>query len=147
MLHCALISDVADSAYFQFDDFVDSGMFQPCLLVLVTALLGNKTFVGYVSRPGDCENLGSVHFQRKRLFCTLGVGTGLLTNFPGTRKRDQPIFRHKLVLLYLASLLLAGSPEPNPGPTQQDLCANESSHQWHCGTCDVTVQWKDRGVE
>ena len=55
-------------------------MFQPCFLVLVTTLLGYKTCVGDVSRPGDCENLGSVHFQRKKLFRTQGVGISLLTN-------------------------------------------------------------------
>ncbi|KAI8495881.1 hypothetical protein Bbelb_262970 [Branchiostoma belcheri] len=59
--------------------------------------------------------------------------------------------RQRLVLLYLASILLSDSyaPEPNPGPEEAVHGApvgSQSHSSWMCGTCDRTVGWDDRGL-
>lgn len=55
-------------------------------------------------------------------------------------------YRQRLVLLYLASILLSNSysPEPNPGP--ECLSDSQSRSSWLCGTCDRPVDWSDRGL-
>ena len=74
-----------------------------------------------------------------------------------------PTTHQRLVLLYLACLLLSNSyaPEPNPGPSphsdpstngatdpahSQTHSLSQTHSSWICGTCDLQVHWSDRGL-
>lgn len=65
--------------------------------------------------------------------CTQFVATMLCTR--GNRK--GPVCKNKLVLIYLCSLLLADSIEPNPGPRP---C------KYPCGYCQKPVKWTTPGI-
>ena len=67
-----------------------------------------------------------------------------------TNRSRVPLFhKQRLVLLYLAVLILSSSyaPEPNPGPQNHEPSEATGNHfSWLCGTCDCTVGWGTKGV-
>ena len=67
-----------------------------------------------------------IEFDKKTLFRPLGTGFSLLVNAlqrSAYARCARTTSRQRLVLLYLASLLLSNSysPEPNPGPNSSTL--------------------------
>ena len=102
-----------------------------------------------------------MHFSVKTTFRTLCVSYYIFVNAFAHCPRKRAMFQasqQRLVLLYLASLLISNSysPEPNPGPAnngsptpqadspQSHSQSNHSS--WICGTCDLAVSWGSIGM-
>ena len=88
----------------------------------------------------------------------MSVNTYIFIDSIARSRMKHPEERQKCILLYLITILLSNScsPEPNPGPVQNQMthieaCGNPSSpsqshSSWICGTCDLEVSWNDRGV-
>lgn len=132
------------------------------LTVLVIFLFLHKTFSTDVSYPSTSNRPQGVRFDKKTVFRSLGVTYSLFVRHAAVstfRRRSAGATRDRLVLLYLAGILLAQSyaPEPNPGPTA--TCAgplNQTPADGHppagpssprnCGTCDLSVSWVHRGI-
>ena len=101
------------------------------------------------------------NFQHKTVFRVLGTCYSIFEHILAKRWRNT-ISHQKLVLLYLASLLLSTSfaPEPNPSPVNDGsqaapkLLASSSDHHTlsspssphNCGTCNISVSWREGAV-
>ena len=138
------------------------------LSVLVFSLLNHKVFVDDASFPYSYHNIDDVTFSLKFTIRTCGTSLAIIVETLGASNRKylspRHPYRRRLVLLYLAALLLCSShyPEPNPGPqniqtappppnnqtSQQSesngSCSNNSYPP--CGVCQAAVDWNCKGV-
>ena len=92
----------------------------------------------------DCCQPGSKYIDLEHVRFSNIPNASISTLFIGSMrcslsKANGPVRRHKLVLLYLCSILLTQSyaPEPNPGPCPV---------KFPCAVCHKAVKWMTPGV-
>ena len=126
------------------------------ILHIIAVITLKLSIIDTAGSPYDNNDVNCTCFREKTLFrdpraFPVCVFVDSVIRASQQKLKYENIYRQKLVLLYLASLLLSNSyaPEPNPGPTNQSINVNgttETHSSWLCGTCDCTVNWSDKGL-
>ena len=122
------------------------------LTVLITVLFCNKFFVvDALDSPQNIDINWCLFSKKKKLFRNVGTLSSVFANTlfhsRWTKRSRVPLFhKQRLVLLYLAVLLLSNSytPEPNPGPQNHE--PSEATGNRSSWLCDCTVGWGTKGV-